>query len=144
MKEAFKAQRKQSTAPVVAAAATTSVSFAELPTKPSVPAGTSDSSLTSSLQGSSTTSHHASISAPPTTPAGYGSLAVVKQLRIRAPGLMALVHRAAIRNDWHAPKAGFSHYSCFYISFFMSSLAFIIFGGAFHCFGRLSTKVHIL
>ena len=86
MKEAFKAQRKQSTAPVVAAAATTLVSFAELLAKPSVPAGTSDSSLTSSLQGSSTTSHHTSISAPPTTPAGYGSLAVVKQLHICAPG----------------------------------------------------------
>ena len=71
---------------VVAAVATTSVSFAELPAKPSVPAGTSDSSLTNSLQGSSTTSHHASVSAPSTTPAGYGLLAVVKQLHIRAPG----------------------------------------------------------
>ena len=86
MKEAFGAQQKQSTAPVVAAVATTSVSFAELPAKPSVPAGTSDSSLTNSLQGSSTTSHHASVSAPSTTPAGYGLLAVVKLLHIRAPG----------------------------------------------------------
>ena len=35
--------------------------------------------------------------------------------------LMALVHRAVIGNDWHAPKADFSHYLCFYISFFMFS-----------------------
>ena len=112
MKEAFGAQQKQSTAPVVAAADTTLVSFAELPAKPSVPAGTSDSSLTNSLQGSSTTSHHASVSAPSTTPAGYGLLAVVKQLHIRAPGTKTALgepHPASTANSNLPPLPGLPH-----------------------------------
>lgn len=86
MMESFKSQRKQSKAPVVAVWATTFCSCPKLPANPPLPAGTLAPILKNPQQSTSTFSVQALTRIPPTNAAGYGSLAVVKQLWIHAPG----------------------------------------------------------
>ena len=84
MKETFKSQQKQSKIPVEAAGTTTFVP-SEWPTNPPLSAGPPAPILKNPQQSTSTASSQAIASDPPTNPAGFGSLAVVKQIRIRAP-----------------------------------------------------------